>query len=152
MSVVLAAIGAGLFLMSREAGVADAPRGIRNHNPGNVRISDSDWLGKVQGADKSFETFSHPLYGIRVIAYLLKKYQRAYRDNTVAALINRWAPPVENNTNAYAAAVAAKLGVGLNESIRVEDYLPALVQSIIHHENGVQPYSATLIQQAVDLA
>lgn len=77
------------------------PRGIRNNNPLNIRISSSMWLGKVENnTDGSFEQFTSMTMGIRAAIKLVCRY---IRDgvNTVDAIINRWAPPVENNTSMY---------------------------------------------------
>lgn len=42
------------------------PRGIRNNNPMNLRISSNAWRGKIPGTDKSFETFIDPEHGIEL--------------------------------------------------------------------------------------
>lgn len=151
LALILAAVGAGLVFMRSDIDM-NAPRGIRNNNPGNIRISNANWMGKVTGADSAFETFSHPVYGIRALARILKNYQSKYSLNTVSQLLNRWAPPVENDTRSYAAAVAKKLGVGVDQVIQVDAYLPQLVDAIIHHENGIQPYTPALIEQGIKLA
>lgn len=129
-----------------------ATRGIRNNNPGNIRHSKDEWQGEVDGTDTAFKTFSDPLYGLRALAKLMLNYQAKHGLNTVAALIDRWAPPVENQTAVYANAVAKALGVEPTAVIQVSDHLPALVAAIVTHENGSQPYSADLIQQACDMA
>lgn len=125
-------------------------RGLRNNNPGNIRHGDN-WQGIAQGNDKSFVTFKSPEYGIRAMAKILLNYERKYGLNTVAGLINRWAPPVENNTTSYVNAVAAKLGVSPNQEIKVNNYLKPLMKAIIHHENGLQPYSDALIDDGLAL-
>lgn len=150
VAAIAAAAGLGLFL-AQPAGLT-APRGIRNNNPGNIRISSAAWLGKIQGADSSFETFSHAVYGIRAMARILVNYQAKYDLNTVRQIINRWAPPVENDTGAYVAHVAEVLGVDPDQAIEVRQVLPQLLPVIIKHENGVQPYSQELINQGVAIA
>lgn len=146
-----ALIGIGLLVLPQRG--SDVPRGIRNNNPGNIRKSGSDWLGKIDnGTDAAFEQFSHPVYGIRALARTLSNYQRIHGLNTVREIINRWAPPVENKTGAYIEHVASVLGVRPDEHIDVTAHLVPLVTTIIRHENGVQPYSRSLIEQGVALA
>lgn len=46
------------------------PRGFRNNNPGNLIISDSQWLGKIpmtQNTDGELEQFTTVIYGIRAM-------------------------------------------------------------------------------------
>lgn len=88
------------------------PRGIRNNNPGNIRWG-ADWQGlKKDGKlqDPSFCVFKSPVWGIRALAKLLKNYQRLYGLNTPRKIINRYAPPNENQTQAYIQSVAHQLG------------------------------------------
>ncbi len=128
------------------------PRGIRNHNPGNIRHGSKwDGLAEVQ-ADQSFCTFIKPEYGIRAMGKILLTYQRKYQLDTVTQLINRWAPPVENNTSAYAEHVAEKIGVDPDERISVHSNLQGLVLAIIQHENGQQPYDIAVVQRGVEMA
>ncbi len=124
-------------------------RGIRNHNPMNLRITNTSWNGKIKGDDKSFETFKSAEYGIRAGAKVLITYQKKYELNTVNQLINRFAPPIENDTNSYAQHIAANLGVGIDEPINVKDNLYILISSIIKHENGDNPYSKGTILEGI---
>lgn len=114
------------------------PRGIRNHNPGNLRRSKIKWKGKVEpSTDAEFEQFASPEMGIRAIARdLLTGYKRG--DDTVAEIIEAWAPKSENDTRAYIAAVCKTVGCRPEQKIDVDDYatMLALVKAIIRHENG----------------
>lgn len=132
------------------------PRGIRNNNPGNIRWGD-DWRGLVpdaQRTDKSFCQFTSPEYGIRAMIVILRNYQRKRGLKTVADIINRWAPPVENNTLAYINSVAKSVGVDPDQVIDVMDsrVMIPLLEAIITHENGVQPYGFDVFVMAIDLA
>ena len=64
---------------------------------------------------------------------------------------NRWAPPIENDTEAYINFVSSKVGKNSLEVLNEEDYI-FLVQAIIHMENGKQPYSSEVVQTGKDLA
>lgn len=78
-------------------------RGIRNNNPFNIRYSTNSWLGKVKyskNTDKVFEQFRDIDYGLRAGILLLRGYiKRGY--DTPKLIINRFAPPSENNTVEY---------------------------------------------------
>lgn len=118
----------------------DKPRGVRNHNPGNLRWGDP-WQGLVpeaQRTDKDFCQFIAAAWGIRALAITLITYQDKHDLHTVAGMIMRWAPPSENDTLAYIKTVAAAIGVATGATIDVHDYavLAPLVRAIIHHENG----------------
>ncbi|HBQ2427905.1 TPA: structural protein [Klebsiella aerogenes] len=131
-------------------------RGIRNNNPGNIRWGD-DWKGLVptaQRTDKSFCQFTSPEYGIRVMIIILHNYQRKYGLNTVSDIIKRWAPPNENNTQAYINSVAQATGVTPEQRIDTSDsrFMMKLLQAIVKHENGKQPYSIDVFVQAINLA
>ncbi|HIC8743099.1 structural protein [Klebsiella aerogenes] len=131
-------------------------RGIRNNNPGNIRWGD-DWKGLVptaQRTDKSFCQFTSPEYGIRAMIIIVRNYQRKYGLNTVSDIIKRWAPPNENNTQAYINSVAQATGVTPEQCIDTSDtrFMMKLLQAIIKHENGEQPYSFDVFVQAINLA
>lgn len=132
------------------------PRGIRNNNPGNIRWGD-DWRGLIPDAertDKSFCQFISPEYGIRAMIIILRNYQRKYGLKTVTDIINRWAPPVENNTLAYINSVAKEIGVDPAAEINVLDrrIMIKLLAAIIKHENGLQPYGFDVFVKTIDLA
>lgn len=129
------------------------PRGIRNNNPGNIRHSSSKWQGMaVQQTDTNFVQFVAPEYGIRALAKLLGNYYTRDGLNTVRQIISKYAPSSENNTDAYASAVARSLGVTPDVVISVPQHMTALVEAIIRHENGQQPYQIAQIQTGVSMA
>ncbi|NIH44572.1 hypothetical protein HBM95_16765 [Enterobacter asburiae] len=133
-------------------------RGIRNNNPGNLEYSKTNpWVGQT-GDDGRFAKFETPEHGIRALGRNLLSYQRQGID-TVSDIINRWAPPSDNNnTDAYIQAVCAQLGVTADQQLDASnpDTLKALCAAIIQHENGSQPYSdqqlATGVSAAIGLS
>lgn len=119
------------------------PRGIRNNNPGNIRVGD-DWNGLVEEpTDKSFCQFIAACYGIRAMVVILLKYYKKHKLHTVEQIINRWSPSVENDTHGYVDHVCFQLNVRADESLNLTDkrVMEALVRAIIKHENGVDPYT-----------
>jgi hypothetical protein len=131
-------------------------RGIRNNNPGNIDRTNINWQGMAadQSGDPRFIVFRAPEWGIRAIAKIVLAYYSKDGCDTIRKIIERWAPPGENDTNAYVADVAAKCGVHPDDRCDVcsGDVLAAIVQAIIQHENGQQPYSQSQIASGLLLA
>lgn len=130
------------------------PRGIRNHNPGNIRHG-AKWAGLAkEQPDKDFCTFEAPEWGLRALMKVLLTYYRKHKLETIADIIARWAPPVENDTKAYAAAVCRALGVTPDQKVSVDDpeFLSRLAAAIVRHENGKQPYSPACFWRAARMA
>lgn len=131
------------------------PRGIRNNNPGNIRKSAINWKGETPGSDPDFETYLTPEDGIRAMTRILLNYQATHGLQTVRQIINRWAPPVENDTGAYVMHVAEACMVDADEPLYLAEdpaLLEAMVATIIRHENGQQPYPLATIREGVGRA
>ena len=131
-------------------------RGERNCNPGLIdRNGGTLWQGMAEvQTDSRFVTFTDPVFGIRALAKVLLSYYRKHHLYTVHAIIDRWAPPSENNTGAYINHVASELGVGIDAPVDLEDpgMLEALVKAIIEHENGHCAYGDDTIRKGIDSA
>lgn len=132
-----------------------AQRGIRNNNPGNLRPSRDQWQGASgvdNGLNGPYLIFKAPEWGIRALYKNLLTYRTKYAADTVREIISRWAPANDkNNTAAYIAAVDAALPGGADTVLPLSDY-PALLEAIIKHENGIQPYPPELIRKGIALA
>lgn len=140
-------------------------RGIRNNNPGNIRWSRDPWMGLVPVQDRtdaSFCQFTKPEFGIRAMCKVLLNYRSKpgipgvgeQGIDTVEEIIARWAPPVENDTQAYVDSVAKAALVLPGEHCDLTDpvVMSALLRGIIQHENGSQPYSSTQLNLGMRLA
>lgn len=123
------------------------PLGIRNNNPLNLREVGIPWNGKT-GENKGFTTFETPYDGIRAAANDIKNKWLSGID-TIAALIPVWAPKIENDTAAYIASVSQKTGIPADQKLLSLDELTQVIEAMIIHENGQQPYELSLIGQAV---
>jgi hypothetical protein len=134
----------------------NAPRGIRNNNPGNVEYQPSNaWIGLADPpSDKRFCRFTDIRFGIRVMCELLEVYQNKYQCESVRQLISKWAPPNENDTEDYISNVATKLGVKADAPVIVSTpaIMTELVKAIIKQENGEQPYDDTIIDSGLAAA
>ena len=102
-------------------------RGIRNNNPVNIRRSKDQWQGlRAVQTDPSFCQFETLEYGWRAAFKLLTRtYYHTYRLFTIRAIINKWAPPNENKTEAYIKNVSRLTGIGPDESIGIPSDKPA---------------------------
>lgn len=115
----------------------DGVRGVRNNNPGNIRLSSNKWVGQT-GDDGAFAKFATPEHGIRALGKNLLSYARQ-GFVTPEQIINRWAPPEDNNdTQAYIEYVSDYLGVAPNQPLDLTnlDTLTHLSTAIMYKENG----------------
>ncbi|WP_256119878.1 lytic transglycosylase domain-containing protein [Escherichia coli] len=122
------------------------PRGIRNNNPGNLRAARN-----ASGTDGAFVTFNSPDDGLSALARQLRLYG-SRGVNTVEGIIGKYAPPTENNTAAYIRSVSDMTGFSADQKLDLDNpsVLAKLIPAIIRHENGVQPYSTSLIFKSVN--
>ena len=139
-------------------------RGFRNHNPGNIEhLPANRWQGLANppleppprgGGRARFAVFVSPEYGIRALAVLLTTYQDRHGLRSIRAIVSRWAPGSENDTEAYIAAVARRMDRHPRAALDLHSHadLRPLVEAIIHHELGGQPYGAAQIDAGLRLA
>ena len=142
------------------------PRGIRNNNPLNIRRGNSKWQGmKPRQTDRDFCQFATIDYGYRAAFKLMQTYYEKYGVRSVADLIGRWAPPSENRTREYVAAVMYDLERKgfiydsrqlLPAPWRDKPLWCAFVRAMLRQECGDKaadsPYAANDISQGYDLA
>ena len=126
-------------------------RGIRNNNPLNIRHSADQWQGarEVQ-TDEAFVQFTSMAYGYRAAWKILDTYSRRLKQErrayNVRNIIGRWAPPSENNTDAYVRNVTVLSGLGGNEYLLRPQYcrfrndmerMVRLIAAMTCVENGI---------------
>ena len=112
-------------------------RGLRNCNPLNIRrVAGTRWKGQAaEQNDSQFVQFESLEWGLRAAFVLLRTYRRKYKAVCIEDIINRWAPPSENDTRKYIETVCRLTGFGGKERL-VEDQLPALVHAMAFVECG----------------
>lgn len=139
-----------------------AIRSIRNNNPGNIMAGDP-WRGLMaradmdaaQRAETRFCVFAKPKWGFRAMAIVLMAYQDRHALTSIAAMIDRWAPPHENDTAGYIGQVARTLGVGRGDAVDVQDYrvMRPLVEAIARVESGGEfPWPDAEVDEGLKLA
>lgn len=130
-------------------------RGVLNRNPGNIDYNPANqWLGQLKpdpAIEKRFARFDTPENGIRALGKLLLTYQRKHGLKTVKAIIRRWAPSVENDTDAYVRAVEVNTGTrpGAEIDLTQPAVMTGFVKAIIHHENAGYAYPDAVVAEGV---
>lgn len=122
--------------------ISNQSRGIRNNNPLNIRRSSSQWKGLVDvPTDDRFCQFKTLAYGWRAAFHLLTRtYYGKYGHNTIRSVISKWAPPSENDTQAYIDHVSRLTGIPSTEPLGPPSTHSArwlmLAEAMSIHENG----------------
>ena len=114
-------------------------RGLRNNNPGNIRITKDKWQGlRENQEDKEFFQFTDMKWGYRALIRTLQNYRKRHGCRTVADFIRRWAPPAENHTSAYIGRVCREMQVPDTYVPDIEDKaaMCAFAAAISQVENG----------------
>lgn len=111
---------------SNEASVTN-PAPVRNNNPGAMMPG-----GKLA-------TYPDMQTGLAALDGNLASYGKQ-GVNTISGVISKWAPPGENDTQAYIKDVSQRLGIDPNQKIDLSNPLQrqALSTAIALHENGPQ--------------
>ena len=128
--------------------MAKTSRGLRNNNPGNIRLSNTRYLGEVDSTDSAFKQFKSMAYGYRAMFVLLHTYQRKHHLNTIAEMISRYAPAVENHTEKYIQAVSDWSGVPATSRITAtnSDIMVPIVAAMSRVENGVFAHMPDVVE------
>lgn len=152
-----AALGQSLGLQGapgqmQDNGGANAPRGLRNNNPGNLRATDIQWQGKV-GNDGSYEQFATPEAGVRAGMVNLQSMVRE-TDGTLAGVIGKWAPSNENDTPAYIRDVSQKTGIASTTVLDPSNkqQMSAVLGAMFQHENNGKSVSDQAFNTGVNAA
>lgn len=127
-----------------------APRAVRNNNPGNIRVGTA-WQGLMprgqmtgdQLQEKDFCVFQTPVWGFRAMSEIFLTYHAKHGVQTLRQAISRWAPPNENNTDAYVVAVSHYCGFDPDATFPFSD--PGAQQHLCYavsvHECGAWYFS-----------
>lgn len=117
------------------------PRGLRNNNPLNIRISTDKFVGEIQpSGDKAFKQFDTMAHGYRAAFRVLRTYINNYKCDTIRKIISRWAPETENHTLAYVMTVSDRAGISPDEPISADnrEMMIRIVAAMSYVENGIE--------------
>lgn len=105
-------------------------------NPLNVRYSEkNNWLGQT-GSYKGFCVFKDEFWGIRAAARIVLNYMKRGK-KTVRDIISTYAPPNENNTDAYIKFVERAVHCSPNYEIADSYDFILLLSAMYSIESGV---------------
>lgn len=144
-------------------------RAVRCNNPGNIeRAGGNKWQGLMplsemtdeQRNEQRFCVFKSPKWGFRALERTLITYQDKRRADdgsiidTVTDIILRWAPPKENDTEAYIKSVCKQTGFTRNQTLDLHTYADSapLVKAIAVHECGGWFFSQDDLDSGLRLA
>jgi hypothetical protein len=116
-------------------------RGLRNNNPGNIRLGSFRYKGeKVESSDVAFRQFESIEWGYRAMFVLLHTYATKHHCCTLRQMIERYAPPSENHTENYIRRVAYATHLSPDEPVSTTDgaVMTAIVAAMSAVENGTK--------------
>lgn len=121
-------------------------RAERNHNPGNIRRCGVRYRGERRpSCDPAFKEFESDEWGYRAMFVLFESYRRRYSIDTLRAIVTRWAPPLENDTEEYVRFVAERADVDADATLPPRDVrLRAIAEAMSRFERGHEPSPAQL--------
>lgn len=134
-------------------GGEDDPRGIRNNNPGNIEFRGQKGA-ELERQGGRFAQFGTASEGLMALSRQLMRYFDGKTTGrplqTLTDIISTWAPGNENKTGAYITHMSKRMGVSPDAILNLKDpqVMSSLMNGIIHHENGRNPYPRELVRMA----
>ena len=116
----------------------------RNNNPGNIRAGAfAKSLGAIGVGPGGFAIFPDAETGARAVGALMRTQN--YKNLSIADAIARYAPPSENNTAAYQAAIRKQTGLDSTRKISTlsDAELGRVVNAIRQHEGWKEGKTST---------
>ena len=109
------------------------------NNPLNIRKSSVKFLGEIESTN-AFKDFINREFGYRQAFRNINAYITQYKVDTLEGIINRWAPPTENDTEGYIQFVTNKTNFKRDKIfIKSDADLIDLVYGMSWIENGIKP-------------
>lgn len=107
------------------------------NNLGNIKSGGQAFEGEAGGYGQ-FRTFDTPEHGASAMVQLLRRYNDQQPGITLQAAIAKWAPPSENDTTSYVAAVARAAHLDPNAPLPLNDphAMANLTYAMARHEKG----------------
>ena len=128
-------------------------RGIRNNNPGNLRLSPDSrgrFIGQKRMDEHGYMVFHKPMQGLYSLTWTLVDLAGEHI-NTVAGLIAEFSPGGESSEAQYSKYLAEDLDVGEFEKIDIVERLEPILRSIITYECGKVAYTPEQISMAASV-
>lgn len=128
-------------------------RAERNFNPGNLNYAGQAGASLEAGSNARFAKFNSEEEGIAALVRQLRLYQQRGID-TIGEIVKKYAPPSENDTQAYIASMARWTGLGADEKLNFNDAdtVRRMVQGISRKEGRYTPLTEGQIMSGINLA
>ncbi|EEL9457991.1 hypothetical protein FV395_23330 [Salmonella enterica] len=121
--------------------------------PTESNASTSNNMGNIRSTQGGFKSYDTPDQGALDQMRLIQSYNDDHGLNTIAGIANRWAPPTENNTPQYTAAIGQISGLDTRTPLDLSD---PVVMGKLAHAQAVMEKGAGKVplteQQYIDLA
>lgn len=113
------------------------------NNPGNLR---------PPGQSSGFMQYDSEADGIRAMANQLRLYQNRDHLDTVQGIINKYAPPSENDVNDYVGDVSKRSGFAAGQKLNLNDneQLAKLIAAMTKHENVKTNYTPKTVVEIIN--
>ncbi|HEY9059373.1 MAG TPA: hypothetical protein VIO64_02540 [Pseudobacteroides sp.] len=120
-------------------------RSWRNNNPGNLKYGSFASSNGAIGTDGQFAIFPNYDTGYNAKKTLITT---TYRDYTIEAMMNKYAPPSENDTAAYIRYIVSKTGMPASTYIRDmnSSQLNSLLDAMKQYEGFVVGSTTTFVE------
>ena len=143
---LVAIVVIGVFILSRDTRNLN----VRNNNPLNIRFnSANNWVGQV-GEHRGFVVFDTVEHGFRAAKRIFQTYKKR-GVVTLEQIIHEWAPPIENDTDAYVDFVSGETGIQANDVV-TEDEAPSLLIAMSVFEGSQRAFNIEQAQRGAALA
>ena len=143
---------AGFLFYSRKS-IIGMTRGLINNNPLNLRYNASiKWDGQTGKDANGFAQFISMAKGLRAGVMTIRNKQKLHGLKTIREIITQFAPPSENDTEAYIKLVTRENNIKDNQIIDLvnnDGLLAGIVRSMIKMEQGINPISNEMVNTAI---
>jgi hypothetical protein len=128
-------------------------RAERNFNPGNLNYAGQAGATLESGGGARFAKFASEEEGVAALVRQLRLYQQRGID-TIGEIVKKYAPPNENDTQAYIASMARWTGLSADEKLDFNDTdtVRRMVQGISRKEGRFTPLSEGQIMSGIGIA
>ncbi|MEE9690327.1 hypothetical protein V4833_21655 [Enterobacter sp. HK169] len=109
-------------------------RADRNFNPLNLKTK-----GNAGKDSSGFAKYTDEESGWGAARKQLSLYYTRDKLDTISGIINKWAPPSENDTNSYVDQISKAMGMGANEKLDLSD--PAIMAKLSSYMARHEGYS-----------
>ena len=136
-----------IFGSPAKATIGEGIESLERFNPTNIRYSkENKWQGSFGDDGTGFESFEDMASAFRATGIILQNYNSNHfnHEMTLRQMINRWAPPSENDTESYIKFMEQTTGFNDTDIIDTGDYevLVKVIKAMTKLEIGATAFSA----------